>query len=273
VTLRALRLALAGLLAGALLPGALPETACAGESERAVLVVDTGPDAFKYCVKLDAETVTGTHLIELAGRQHDLTYEFGFGGAAVCMLAGVGPTSGDCFEEYPNFWAYWRDDGSGGWTWSSTGAATTTVAAGDVEGWAWGSGSGPDDHPAPPETVFEDVCRPEPEQDEQPRAAARPKPTPTPVETALPTPAAKPDPSKNDVRKPKRREKASSDQRARRAVRPSPAASRPTPRPEAASRPAAAADPPYAGIGALGVALAVAGGAGWIARRRRAGGS
>ena len=134
--------------------------ACAAEGSHAVLVVDPGSEGElqRFCVALPDEEVSGIELIELAGEQHGLTYRFGYGGEAVCMLAGVGSESDDCFEDYPDFWGYWRGDGSGGWSWSGSGAGSTVVEDGDVEGWSWGSGNDGDTHPRPPETTFESVC-------------------------------------------------------------------------------------------------------------------
>lgn len=150
------------LLGCALSLGALPggavfqDIACASPGPSAALVVDTGSGASSFCVTLPSSSVSGTKLIQLAGEQHGLQYRIE--GGAVCQLAGTGPSEGDCFSEHPNFWGYWRGDGSGGWTWSSSGAATTTVEAGDVEGWAWGSGNDGSTHPSPPATRYSSVC-------------------------------------------------------------------------------------------------------------------
>ena len=155
--------ALRGLFAAALIGATFPVAVavppvCAGEGDRAALVVDTGTSELSFCVTLPDGGVSGLDLIVLAHQQHDLDYRFGFGGEAVCMLAGVGAEGDDCFERYPDFWGYWRGDGSGGWQWSGTGAGSTRVEDGDVEGWAWGSGSDGSTHPAPPATTFGSVC-------------------------------------------------------------------------------------------------------------------
>lgn len=150
---------LAGPIAGA--PGSTvgPLVACAADDgPRAVLVVDNGARVQRLCVALDAATVSGIHLVELASDQHGLSYALGFGGQAVCVIDGVGPTGGDCFAEYPEFWGYWHGNGSGGWTWASSGAASFRVGDGDVEGWVWGSGDTPSTHRAPPPTRATDVC-------------------------------------------------------------------------------------------------------------------
>ncbi|MDQ4065646.1 MAG: hypothetical protein M3161_06330 [Actinomycetota bacterium] len=153
---RASACALALLFWPALHVGLAPSACAAGDS--AALVIDTGDAVTNYCVELPDESVSGLELIVLAGEQHGLSYRFGFGGQAVCMLEGVGPTGDDCFEYYPDFWGYWRGDGSGGWTWSSSGAGSARVSPGDVEGWSWGSGDDGSSHPPPPSTRYSDVC-------------------------------------------------------------------------------------------------------------------
>lgn len=153
-----LLLAVSALLCASLPGGiAAPNVACAAE-QSAVLVVATGGTTYRYCVALPGSSVSGLDLIRLAGEQHGLQYSLGYGGRAVCQLAGVGPDGDDCFADHPNFWGYWRGNGSGGWSWSSTGAGSTTVRSGDVEGWAWGSGQDGNSHPQPPATTYSSVC-------------------------------------------------------------------------------------------------------------------
>lgn len=150
------------LLAGAVAPAVGATAACAGEGDRAALVVDTGSDTFTFCVALTDDSVSGLELIQLANDQHGLQYRFGDGGQAVCMLANVGAEGDDCFGEYPDFWGFWRGNGSGGWTWSSVGAGSTLVRDGDIQGWSWGSGQDGSTHPEPPPTRYEEVCEPAP---------------------------------------------------------------------------------------------------------------
>jgi len=149
---------------GALAPAVAPGTACAASDSRAVLVVDTGSRVLEYCIEMGSNSVSGLDLIRLAGQQYGLDYNLGFGGKAVCRLAGVGVSGGDCFGDFPNFWGYWRGTG-GGWEWSSTGADNTTVRPGDVEGWSWGKGEDGSSHPQPPATDFSDVCKEDRSQD------------------------------------------------------------------------------------------------------------
>jgi hypothetical protein len=168
---RALVIGTALLVGGAWPLAGPPSAACATEGPRAALVVDDGSSSLELCVSLDAPTVTGTHLIELAHAQHGVTYSLGFGGQAVCMLNGVGTTGGDCFATYPDFWGYWHGDGRDGWIWGSSGAATyDDVGDGDIEGWVFGSGDSGTTHDRPAALGFDDVCAPTPS----------PTPTPTP---------------------------------------------------------------------------------------------
>lgn len=133
-------------------------SACASSARRAALVVDTGAQELRLCVVLPAGSVSGIDLIELASGQHGLQYRLGYGGQGVCQLAGVGSEGEECFTDSPEFWGYWLGDGSGGWSWSSTGAGSVTVSPGDVQGWSYGTGRDASTHQAPPSTTYELVC-------------------------------------------------------------------------------------------------------------------
>jgi hypothetical protein len=160
--------AVALFVGAALTPVTLPAVtgaapACAAATgPHAALVIETGTQDLRYCVALDAPTVSGIHLIELAGSQQHLQYAFGSGGQAVCRLDGVGPQGDDCFADYPDFWGYWHGDGHGGWNWSSTGAASAQVGDGDLDGWVWGKGDSGTTHAKPPALTTTDVCVPAP---------------------------------------------------------------------------------------------------------------
>lgn len=158
--MRRLRGALLGavLLITGLVPVAAPQVACAATGPHAALVVETGGAVQDFCVALPDDSVSGIELIQLAGQQFGLDYKLGYGGGAVCMLAGVGPTGGDCFAEYPDFWGYWHGGPEGSWTWAGSGASSSTVTSGDVEGWSWGSGDDGSSHPPPPATRLDAVC-------------------------------------------------------------------------------------------------------------------
>jgi hypothetical protein len=168
--------------------------ACAAATgPHAALVIETDAHDLRLCVALDAPDVTGIHLIELAGAQQNLSYGFGSGGQAVCRLAGVGPQGDDCFADYPDFWGYWRGDGHGGWTWSSTGAASTTVRDGDLNGWVWGTGDTGTTHARPPSLTVGEVCVVSPPS-AAPAASpsTRPEPSATASASRTSTPSAAP---------------------------------------------------------------------------------
>lgn len=281
--------ACASLLIGALVPvaGVAPPV-CAGEGPRAALVVDTGEGVHNFCVSLPDDEVTGLQLIVLAGDQHGLSYRFGHGGGAVCMLADVGPTGGDCFEDYPEFWGYWRGSSSGRWTWSSSGAGSTSVGDGDVEGWSWGSGNDGSTHPRPPETSFSSVCPPtdssakpaakkQPkERSKEPPRTASPAPAADPVAPAAAADGPAPDPGDDTGRQPRKKQREPQRERDSRrrspVVRPEPTASRDGALAvrELGAQRDEGPGPPAAGVAALGIA-ALLGGAGFVFSRRRRG--
>jgi hypothetical protein len=187
-----MRALLAGaFLAGALIPiSASAPSACAAEGFHAALVIDAGAAGVsRMCVTLPDDSVTGIELVQLASDQHGLDYRLGYSGEAVCMLAGVGPQQGDCFGDYPSFWAYWHGSPQGGWSWASAGAASGMVEDGDVEGWSWGKGDDPETHPPPPVTFFDAVCKPVASSPSPSAAASSPPSAGEKSVEAPPTPA------------------------------------------------------------------------------------
>ena len=68
--------ALSPALAPAVTGGAAACAADAGQPH-AGLVIDTGGHATSYCVALDASSVSGIHLIELAGQQFGCSTRWG----------------------------------------------------------------------------------------------------------------------------------------------------------------------------------------------------
>jgi hypothetical protein len=162
-------------LAPVMVPAATgASAACAATpgGPHAGLVVDTGGHATSYCVSLDAESVSGIHLIQLAGEQYGLQYRLGFGGQAVCQLASVGPDGDDCFDDYPSFWGYWHGSGDAGWAWATSGAASATISDGERDGWSWGTGDSGSSHAPPPAESLEAIC---------PVSSPSPTPSPTPT--------------------------------------------------------------------------------------------
>ena len=261
-----------------------PTIACAAETgPRAVLVVDAGGGARRFCVVLDAATVSGIRLIELASAQHGMSYSLGFGKQAVCQLEGVGPSGGDCFADYPDFWGYWHGNGRGGWTWASGGAATYRVGDGDVEGWVWGSGDTPSTHPAPPATHADNVCPPAPSP-EPPPTEAPDAPNDEPSGnggggTGGETGAGAASPSPRASASPREREPEERERERERTASPTPS---PTPvagtddedlRAAGATVPDEGSGPPIGLIAAIALGLALAGAGWWRARRSTGGGA
>jgi hypothetical protein len=301
VKLRALAAACA--LAGALLPGVAgpAPAACAASAGHAALVVDTGSQVDRFCVPVPAGGVNGLDLIRAASDRYGLTYRFGEGGEAVCMLDGVGPKGGDCFGDYPDFWGYWHGRSSGLWTWASAGAGSHTVGPGDVEGWSWGEGQDGSSHQPPPPTPLSDVCRTAPTPKPQPAATPaggtgphrgggspddgggkrRSAPAPrasvqSPAPVARASPAGSPDaaaPKARPGRGGKSRPRGERPHGAATAASPSAIAVRSAePSPVAAGSASGPRDgPPLAGIVGLAAALLVVAAAVVIARRRAPG--
>ena len=241
------------------------DPACAATSgPHAGLVVDTGSRVLEYCVALDAGTVSGLHLIELAHAQYGLSYGFGLGGLAVCRLDGVGPGGDDCFADYPDYWGYWHGDGRGGWIWAATGAGEAKVGDGDLDGWSWGAGDSGTTHPAPPSATLDHVCPP----------PASPSPTTAP--TRPPSPAAVPS---TRTAAPETRTHTASARptatRTRRPSSPSPSVERSTSPVSVQTRAAAPPAAPSGGGGApTGLLAAIAlggllGAGGWLRLRSR----
>lgn len=183
------------LATGLLVAGSPAATtvALAAPTNAVAVVVDTGAEVKRVCVRFTEPHLSGIEVLRRAGVD-PVFAEFGIG-TAVCALCGVGCPSADCFcesERSGRFWNYSRAE-DGRWVWSQLGASETVVRHGDMEGWTWAEGG------AVPEWVaFETVCPPlgEPTATQEATAAtATPQaapagaaPTFTPSGTTAPTP-------------------------------------------------------------------------------------
>jgi len=140
---------------------------------RAGLVIDYGNGTVdELCVDLDGTEITGLELLQRA--QLDIRVEQVAAGAQVCRIGSVGCDAGspcwchcqtvghDC-----TYWAYHTLVG-GHWEYSRVGASSRTVRPGDVDGWAWGTGS-ISSGSLPPLRTFDELCPPE-----SPNAGATP---------------------------------------------------------------------------------------------------
>ena len=176
-----------------------------GQPNRAALVIRHGEGrVVSACVSFDEPSISGIELLRRSGLE--LVTQGGGIGAAVCKLDGEGcdyPTE-DCFCRRDGpltvYWAYSRLR-DGRWSFSPQGASSTRVQPGDVEGWAWGTGSA-NSGAQPPVLAFEQVCKSEaapPPPAPEPSAAPPPAPEPTatppppaPEPSAAPPPAPEP---------------------------------------------------------------------------------
>lgn len=119
----------------------------------AAVVIDTGSEVRKVCVRFSEPEITGEELLRRA--KVDAVFAEYSIGQAVCSLCGTGCPADDCFCESGTTGRYWNyaRDGEAGWQRSSLGASSTTVRDGDSEGWAWGT-----DGAVPPWIGFESIC-------------------------------------------------------------------------------------------------------------------
>lgn len=159
-----MRIPLASLFAAAAVVTALstgpvaPPRAAAQEAQpqdlnAAAVVIDTGTQVRKICVRFSEPELTGEELLRRA--KVDAVFAEYSIGQAVCSLCGTGCPADDCFCESGTTGRYWNysRDGEAGWQRSSLGASSTTVRDGDVDGWAWGT-----EGAVPPWIGFESIC-------------------------------------------------------------------------------------------------------------------
>lgn len=178
---------------------ALP--ARAAVSHRAAVVVEVNGVIHTAKVTFSTDSITGLDALRIAGFD-PLTRVFGGNGGAVCAL-DIGATTIGCPADNtcltcdaPRYWAYFRAvAGATQYTYSVAGAGLTKVHDGDVEAWAWGTGSPPSRF-----VSFDDVWGSDPPPTTRPPATtpttSRP-PTSATTVTGLstPTPTAEPPPS------------------------------------------------------------------------------
>ncbi|HEX2038832.1 MAG TPA: hypothetical protein VHF47_03755 [Acidimicrobiales bacterium] len=148
------------VVAGATLssPPAAPPAAAAAPEHRAVVVVDTGREVRRICVRFAEDFITGQELLIRAGTDPVLRQYSGLG-AAVCALCGVGcPPDESCLTcGGDTYWTYSRaPKGTSEFKVSGAGASNTKVYDGDVEGWRWSKGL------LPAYASVDQVCGPAP---------------------------------------------------------------------------------------------------------------
>lgn len=135
-----------GVVVATVFPARIVAPAMAAEPNRAALIVDTGEQVKKVCVRFWEESISGAELLQRAEVQAALRPYAGKG-VAVCSLCGVGCRTDDsCLTCDPDgrYWAYSRAPaGSPDFRLSAAGASNTQVRNGDVEGWRWSRGTSP----------------------------------------------------------------------------------------------------------------------------------
>jgi len=117
---------------------------------------------YTECVAFEEDSVSGAELLQLAHVK--VITAAGSMGTAVCKIQdqGCDYPAQKCFCKCQGgsectYWAYYHlIDGK--WVYSKVGAGKYQVHNGDVEGWAWGSGSMGDNQSVPPKTSFEEIC-------------------------------------------------------------------------------------------------------------------
>jgi len=169
------------LALSAVFAGALP--AQANGPNRAGLVVRFGNGSvWSGCITFSEPQITGLELLRRSGLSL-IIEEGGVYGGAVCKIGSDGCdfpyTSCFCQCEGADclYWAYYHWQ-NGAWQYSNVGAGNYWVRPGDVEGWAWGSGTYGVNGALPPAVTFDQVCPP----------PATNTPTPLPTATWTPTP-------------------------------------------------------------------------------------
>jgi hypothetical protein len=104
----------------------------------------------------------------------------------VLTINGTGITRPDD----THYWSYWRSSGNGGWTYSGSGAGSTTPAAGSVEGWSYVDGAS--SAPRPPSYTYAALCGAADPKPARTSSRAYAPPPPRPVTTAHKPTAHKP---------------------------------------------------------------------------------
>ncbi len=117
---------------------------------------------YTECVAFDEESVSGAELLQLV--HLPVITAAGPMGTAICKIQdeGCDYPSESCFCKCQggsecSYWAYYHlVDGK--WQYSKVGAGKYQVHDGDVEGWAWGSGTMGSAKVMPPVKSFKEIC-------------------------------------------------------------------------------------------------------------------
>jgi hypothetical protein len=142
-------LAMISIVVGGVGIGLTAAPARAATAHRVAVVVYVDGAVHTAKVTFASDSISGLDALNAAGLA-PLVRVFGGNGGAVCALDVGGTTIGcpadnSCLTcAQPAYWAYFRAlAGATIYTYSRGGAGNTQVHDGDVEAWAWGSGSTP----------------------------------------------------------------------------------------------------------------------------------
>ncbi len=145
-----------------LLVALLPAAGNGSAANRAGVVIRYADGSVRTsCVSFDQSSISGLELLQRA--DNEVIMQPAPGNAAVCKIDGDGcdyPAE-PCFCTFGaggsgKYWAYWQLDGAT-WRYGQQGAGARRVGDGDVDGWAYGSGSA-ESSVQPPVVTFAEVC-------------------------------------------------------------------------------------------------------------------
>jgi LPXTG-motif cell wall-anchored protein len=132
--------ALVGTAAGT--SATVAPTPALAATSRAVIVIGSSTSTISF-----NGTITGLQALEMVATPETVGYGQG---TAVCKIGGIGNPAipGECLGETTGkYWSYWRSPpGTNAWTYSGSGAGTSSVSDGSVEGWRYGTGQPPPYH-------------------------------------------------------------------------------------------------------------------------------
>ncbi len=186
--------ALSGLLFLLLAAILFASPVLAGAGHHVGLVVRFGDGSvYTECVSFEEDSITGADVLQRSALS--VVTQAGPMGAAVCKIDrdGCNYPAEHCFCQCEGggeclYWAYYHLKGDR-WEYSQIGASSYRVHDGDVEGWAWGSGTMGSNGAQPPVRTFGEICAtPTPFPTITPSPTVRPTDTPTLPPTATPVP-------------------------------------------------------------------------------------
>jgi hypothetical protein len=133
-------------------------------------------------------TTLGGSGLQVLERKHSVTMGTQQYSGFVLKIDGVGTSRPD----NTHYWSYWHSNGHGSWTYSSSGAASSTPRAGTIEGWSYVNGQNSAPHPR--SYTYAALCG---HLDPKPAPKSTPQPTPQRTSTPQSTAHAAPTPTHN----------------------------------------------------------------------------